>query len=89
MGHWVKKHKEIDLVTLSHSWCSSSIHIACQREKKSHYFLAVLKANVASAEVHESVVCNIRLRALAFIIRELEKSGVIKLLIHTSMDQSD
>lgn len=46
-------------------------------------------ANVASAQVHESVVCNIRLRALAFIIRELEKSGVIKLLIRTPMDQRD
>lgn len=46
-------------------------------------------ASVASAEVHESVVCNIRLRALAFVIIELEKSGVRKLLIHTPMDQRD
>lgn len=39
-GHWVKKHKEIDLVTPSHFWYSSSIHIARQREKKMSLFFS-------------------------------------------------
>lgn len=41
------------------------------------------------AELHESVEWNIRPRTLVFIIKELEKSGVMKLLIHMTMDQRD
>lgn len=41
------------------------------------------------AELHESVEWNVRPRALVLIIKELEKSGVMKLLIQMTMDQRD
>lgn len=43
--------------------------------------------NIISGEHHKSVEHGITSRVLAFIITESDKSGVIKHLIHTAMDQ--
>lgn len=83
----VKKHQEIDLLLVipgvAHPFILNG------KEEKCHQLLTILMTNTPSAELHESVEHKIKPKALAFIIRELEKCGVIKLLIYIPMDQRD